>query len=88
LSDGVGNIFVPDGFGNARVAKLDDNGKFPKRGVREAQPGDCNLPLSIAMCQSTRRKTYRSLTEDQRIPVFNMGGTDRPWRIDVETAIA
>jgi hypothetical protein len=77
MSDGVGNIYVPDGFGNARVAKLEDNGQFPKRGVREAQPGHCNLPLSIAMLQSTRRKTYRSLTEDQRIQVFNMGGTAR-----------
>jgi hypothetical protein len=77
-SDRVGNIYVPKGFGNARVAKLDDNGKFLKRGVRAAQPGHFNLPLSIALLRSTRRETYTSLTEDQRIQVFNTeGGTAR-----------
>lgn len=30
------NIYVTDAFGNTRVAKLDDNGKFLKRGVRTA----------------------------------------------------
>ena len=34
-SAGVIIIYVPDGFGNARVAKLDGNGKFLKRGVRD-----------------------------------------------------
>ena len=56
------------------MAKLDDNGKFLKRGVRAAQPGHFNLALSIALLRSTRRKTYTSLTDDQRIQVFNTEG--------------
>jgi hypothetical protein len=77
-SDRVGNIYIPDGFGNDRVTKLDGNGKFLKRVVRAAraaQPGHFNLPLSIPMLRSTRRKIYTSLTECQRIiQVFNTEG--------------
>ena len=77
-SDRVGNIYVPKGFGNARVAKLDDNGKFLKRGVRAAHFGHFNLRFRLRGCESTRRKTYTSLTEDQRIQAFNTeGGTAR-----------
>jgi hypothetical protein len=35
-SDGVGNIYAPESFGNTRVAKLDDTGRFLRRGVRAA----------------------------------------------------
>lgn len=55
-----------------------------------------NLPLSIALLRSTRRKTCTSLTEDQRIQVLNTeGGTVRgastsktaiaQWRIVANT---
>jgi hypothetical protein len=42
------------------------------RRARPLQPA-----LSITMLQTTRRKTYRSLTENQRIQVFNMRATAR-----------
>ena len=41
--DAAGNIYVADGFGNARVAKFDKNGKFIKSwGSRGAEPGQFN----------------------------------------------
>ena len=52
------NIYVPDGFGNARVAKLDGNGKFLKRGVRTAP----FLPLRsrfLNLQKSVRRLSRR-----------------------------
>ena len=48
--DAAGNIFVPDGYGDARVAKYDKNGRFLKTfGTRGAGPGQLNTPHGIAV---------------------------------------
>ena len=45
--DAAGNIFIPDGYANARVAKFDKNGKFIKSwGATGAEPGQFNIPHS------------------------------------------
>ena len=47
--DAAGNIFVADGFGNARVAKFDKTGRFIKSwGSRGAGQDQFDTPLSIA----------------------------------------
>jgi DNA-binding beta-propeller fold protein YncE len=48
--DAAGNIYVADGFGNARVAKFDKNGRFVKSwGSRGQAPGQFNTPHGIAI---------------------------------------
>src|SRR5207247_10651575 len=48
--DAAGNIFVSDGYGESRVVKYDKNGRFIKSaGVRGKQPGQLNLPHTLAM---------------------------------------
>jgi DNA-binding beta-propeller fold protein YncE len=47
--DPAGDIFVSDGYGNARVAKYDKNGRFVKSlGRLGTAPGEFNTPHSIA----------------------------------------
>ena len=47
--DAQGNIFVSDGYNDARVAKYDRNGRFVKSaGTRGNGPGQLNLPHTIA----------------------------------------
>ena len=50
--DPQGNIFVSDGYGNARVVKYDKNGRFLKQAGSEKNgsgPGQFNLPHGIAV---------------------------------------
>ena len=50
--DPQGNIFVSDGYGNARVVKYDKNGRFLKQVGSEKNgsgPGQFNLPHGIAV---------------------------------------
>jgi hypothetical protein len=48
--DSTGNIFISDGYGNARVAKFDKNGKFIKSwGATGTQSGQFNTPHSVAV---------------------------------------
>src|SRR5450432_3502716 len=47
--DSSGNIFVSDGYGNARVAKFDKGGKFLKSwGSKGIEPGKFDTPHSLA----------------------------------------
>src|SRR6476646_3607873 len=48
--DADGNIFVPDGYTNARVAKFDKTGRFVKSwGSTGAEQGQFNIPHSVAV---------------------------------------
>ena len=48
--DPQGNIFVSDGYGDARVVKYDKNGRFVKSfGTRGNGPGQMNTPHGIAV---------------------------------------
>ena len=72
--DAAGNIFVSDGYGNARVAKFDKNGKFVKSwGATGAEPGQFNTPHSIAV--DAKGMVYVADMGNQRIQVFDNDGT-------------
>jgi DNA-binding beta-propeller fold protein YncE len=72
--DAAGNIFVSDGYGNARVAKFDKNGRFIKSwGATGTQPGQFNIPHSIAV--DARGTVYVADMGNQRIQVFDNDGT-------------
>jgi DNA-binding beta-propeller fold protein YncE len=72
--DAAGNIFIPDGYGNARVAKFDKNGKFIKSwGATGTEPGQFNTPHSVAV--DARGNVYVADMGNQRIQVFDNDGT-------------
>jgi hypothetical protein len=72
--DAAGNIFVSDGYGNARVAKFDKNGKFVKSwGATGAEQGQFNTPHSVAV--DARGNVYVADMGNSRIQVFDNNGT-------------
>jgi 6-bladed beta-propeller len=72
--DAAGNIFVSDGYANARVAKFDKNGRFIKSwGATGSDPGQFNNPHSIAI--DARGNVYVADMGNQRIQVFDNDGT-------------
>jgi hypothetical protein len=86
--DAAGNIFVADGYGNARIAKMDKNGKFVKSwGTRGAEPGQFSTPHSLAT--DAQGNVYVADLGNQRIQVFDNEGTYKseikgvgsPWAI-------
>jgi DNA-binding beta-propeller fold protein YncE len=86
--DGAGNIFVSDGYGNARVAKFDGDGKFIKSwGSRGTEPGQFDAPLSIAA--DLHGNLYVADRGNKRIQVFDgdgvfksrISGVGAPWAI-------
>jgi hypothetical protein len=86
--DAAGNIFVSDGYGNARIAKMDKNGKYLKSwGVRGTGPGQFNTPHSLAT--DPQGNLYVADLGNQRIQVFDNEGTFKtqitgvgsPWAI-------
>src|SRR5215471_648110 len=86
--DSAGNIYVADGYGNARIAKMDAHGKYLKSwGTRGTDPGQFNLPLSIAT--DAKDNVYVADRGNKRIQVFDGEGTFKaqitgvgaPWAI-------
>ena len=72
--DSAGNIYVADGYGNARIAKMDKNGKYIKSwGTRGAETGQFNLPHSIAI--DAKDNIYVADRGTKRIQVFDTEGT-------------
>jgi len=72
--DAAGNIFIPDGYGNARVAKFDKNGKFIKSwGATGEGQGQFNIPASIAV--DAKGMVYVADMGNNRIQVFDNDGT-------------
>jgi DNA-binding beta-propeller fold protein YncE len=72
--DSTGNIFISDGYGNARVAKFDKNGKFIKSwGATGTQSGQFNTPHSVAV--DAGGNVYVADMGNQRIQVFDNNGT-------------
>jgi hypothetical protein len=71
--DAAGNIFVADGYNNARVAKFDKNGKFLKSwGSKGSGEGQFNMPNSIAV--DGKGNVYVADTGNKRIQVFDNDG--------------
>ena len=88
--DSAGNIYVADGFGNARIAKFDKKGKYLKSwGTRGPDPGQFNLPLSLAF--DAHDNLYVADRGNKRIQVFDTEGAPKsqitgagaPWAICV-----
>jgi NHL repeat len=86
--DAAGNIFVADGYGNARIAKMDKNGKFLKSwGTKGSDPGQFNTPHSLAT--DSQGNLYVADLGNQRIQVFDnegnvksqITGVGTPWAI-------
>jgi hypothetical protein len=68
--DAQGNIFVSDGYTNARVIKYDKFGRFVKHaGTRGSGPGQLTLPHAIAV--GPNGDVYVGSRSDQRIVVFD-----------------
>jgi NHL repeat len=74
--DAAGNIFVSDGYGNARIVKLDKNGKYLKSwGSKGADPGQFDIPHSLAV--DAQGNVYVADLGNKRIQVFDNEGTPR-----------
>ena len=72
--DAAGNIYVADGFGNARIAKFDKHGKFIKSwGSKGTDPGQFNTPHGLAI--DAQGNVYVADTGNKRIQVFDGEGT-------------
>jgi DNA-binding beta-propeller fold protein YncE len=71
--DAAGNIYVADGYGNARVAKFDKNGKFLKSwGSRGTETGQFNTVHGIAL--DAQGNVYVADSGNKRIQVFDGEG--------------
>ena len=72
--DAAGNIFISDGYANARVAKFDKTGKYIKSwGATGSGPGQFNVPHSIQVDASGN--VYVADMGNERIQVFDNDGT-------------
>jgi DNA-binding beta-propeller fold protein YncE len=72
--DSAGNIYVADGYGNARIAKFDKNGKFIKSwGSKGLAPGQFNTIMGIAL--DSGGNVYVADAGNRRIQVFDTDGT-------------
>jgi DNA-binding beta-propeller fold protein YncE len=72
--DAAGNIFVVDGYTNARVAKFDKTGRFAKSwGQSGSEQGQFNTPHSIAV--DAQGNVYVADMGNKRIQVFDNNGT-------------
>jgi sugar lactone lactonase YvrE len=68
--DAQGNIFVADGYRNARVVKYDKDGRFvAQAGSRGSGPGQMTTPHAIAV--GPNGDVYVGSRSDQRIVVFD-----------------
>jgi len=72
--DKAGNIYVADGYGNARVAKYEPNGKYIKSwGSRGTATGQFNIVHGIAI--DGQGNVYVADEGNKRIQVFDTEGT-------------
>lgn len=68
-----GDIFVSDGYGNARIVHFDRNGRYVKAwGKLGNKPGEFSLPHSIV--SDSKGRLYVADRNNVRIQVFNADG--------------
>ncbi len=68
-----GDVFVADGYGNARVVHFDKNGKFVKSwGKLGGEPGEFSLPHSVAL--DSKGRLYVADRNNSRVQVFDQDG--------------
>jgi DNA-binding beta-propeller fold protein YncE len=88
--DAAGDIFVSDGYGNARVVKYDRDGRFVKAvgsAVKGKEPGQFSTPHTIAT--DAKGNVYVGDRGNSRIQVFDNDlvlravwtGVGAPWAI-------
>ncbi len=69
----AGDVYVTDGYGNARVVKFSPEGKFVREwGRKGTGPGEFNLPHAI--CLDDRGRVYVGDRENDRVQVFDPDG--------------
>jgi hypothetical protein len=69
----AGDVFIADGYGNARVVHYDKNGSFVKSwGKLGMEPGEFSLPHAIAV--DSRGRLYVADRNNVRIQVFDQTG--------------
>ena len=76
-----GSMFVADGYGNSRVAKLDKDGNFVKSwGERGGQPGNFNTPHSLVV--DNNNIVYVADRGNSRIQTFDAEGNQKSvWNL-------
>jgi sugar lactone lactonase YvrE len=70
-----GDIYVSDGYVNARVVHLASNGEFIRviGGVKGSQPGQLQLPHGVAL--DSRGRLLVNDSDNKRVSVFDNDGT-------------
>ena len=85
--DRAGNIYVADGYGNARVAKYEPTGKYIKSwGSRGTAPGQFNVVHGIAV--DAQGNVYVADEGNRRVQVFDGNGTFKTQWLNVGTPTA
>lgn len=73
VTDPAGNIYVTDGYGNARVHKFDASGRLIKSwGTPGSAPGQFNLPHGIGI--DSRGRLYVADRGNDRVQLFTTDG--------------
>ncbi|MGD1092723.1 MAG: peptidyl-alpha-hydroxyglycine alpha-amidating lyase family protein [Bryobacteraceae bacterium] len=85
--DSSGDIFVSDGYGNARVAKFDKNGWFIKSwGSKGTETGKFDRPSSVAT--DAQGNVYVAEIGNKRIQVFDNDGNFKSEITNIGTPAA
>lgn len=85
--DRAGNVYVADGYGNARVAKYEPSGKYIKSwGSRGSAPGQFNIVHGIAI--DAQGNVYVADEGNRRVQVFDGNGTFKTQWLNVGTPTA
>ncbi len=85
--DAAGNIYVADGYGNARIAKYEPTGKYIKSwGSRGRAPGQFNIVHGIAI--DAQGTVYVADEGNRRVQVFDGNGTFKKQFLNVGTPTA
>ncbi len=68
-----GEIYITDGYNNARVVKFDESGRFLRAwGKKGSAPGEFNVPHAVVIDSADR--VYIADRDNRRIQVFNTNG--------------
>jgi len=85
--DAAGNIYIADGYGNARVAKFDKNGKFIRSwGSKGTEQGQFSSVRGLAI--DAQGNVYVADGENKRIQVFDGDGNFKSQIVDIGTPTA
>jgi hypothetical protein len=85
--DAAGNIYVADGYGNARIAKYEPGGKYIKSwGSRGRGPGQFNIVHGIAI--DAQGNVYAADEGNRRVQVFDSDGAFKRQFLNVGTPTA